>query len=204
MEPFKTMQSVAVSMPEKNIDTDIIFPARFLLILEKAGVGKYAFYEKRMDAKGDPRADHILNTPKFSSAQILIGGDNFGCGSSREQAVWTLADFGFRCVIAPRFGEIFYANCFKSGVLPVRLDETVLAPLREDANAGVLFTINLEQQVISTEHGTQHDFEIEPRRKEALINGWDETDLILNNEAEAIAGFQVRQKNDMPWLYADE
>jgi 3-isopropylmalate dehydratase small subunit len=204
MEPFRTIESVAASMPEKNIDTDIIFPARFLLILEKAGVGKYAFYEKRMDANGDPRPDHILNSPQFSSAQILIGGDNFGCGSSREQAVWTLADFGFRCVIAPRFGEIFYANCFKSGVLPVRLDETVLTPLRDEANAGVLFTIDLEQQVISTEHGAQHHFEIEPRRKEALVNGWDETDLILNNEAEAIAGFQVRQKNDMPWLYADE
>ncbi len=203
MEAFKTLHSVAASMPTKNIDTDIIFPARFLLILEKAGVGKYAFFEKRYDTEGQPRPDFILNTPEFSVAKILLGGDNFGCGSSREQAVWTLADFGIRCIIAPRFGEIFYANCFKSGVLPIRLSEELLSPMRTAADAGAPFSVDLERQLISTAAGTAHTFEIEPRRKEALLNGWDETAIILNDETEAIAAFQNRQRQDMPWLYTD-
>ena len=202
MEPFKIIQSVAASMPGKNIDTDIIFPARFLLILEKAGLGKYAFFEKRIDAEGQPRADFILNTPMFSTARILLGGDNFGCGSSREQAVWTLADFGIRCIIAPRFGEIFYANCFKSGMLPIRLTEAIMAPLRAEADAGVLFSVDLERQEISTNRGSVQTFELEPRRKKALLHGWDETAIILNNEADAIAAFQNRQKQTMPWLYS--
>lgn len=203
MEAFKTLHSVAASMPTKNIDTDIIFPARFLLILEKAGVGKYAFFEKRYDAEGQPRPDFILNRPEFSAAKILLGGDNFGCGSSREQAVWTLADFGIRCIIAPRFGEIFYANCFKSGVLPIRLSEELLSPMRTAAAARAPFSVDLEQQLISTAAGTAHTFEIELRRKEALLNGWDETAIILNDETEAIAAFQNRQRQNMPWLYTD-
>ncbi len=203
MEPFTTLHSVAASMPTKNIDTDIIFPARFLLILEKAGVGKYAFFEKRYDAEGQPRPDFILNRPEFSAAKILLGGDNFGCGSSREQAVWTLADFGIRCIIAPRFGEIFYANCFKSGVLPIRLSEELLSPMRTAAAARAPFSVDLEQQLISTAAGTAHTFEIELRRKEALLNGWDETAIILNDETEAIAAFQNRQRQNMPWLYTD-
>jgi len=203
MEPFTTLHSIAASMPGKNIDTDIIFPARFLLLLEKAGIGKYAFFEKRYDAEGRPRPDFILNTPRFSNAKILIGGDNFGCGSSREQAVWTLADFGIRCVIAPRFGEIFYANCFKSGVLPICLPEDSLVPLRAAADAGTTISIDLERQEISTPEEDTLTFEIEPRRKDALVNGWDETAIILNDEAEAITAFQDRQRQNMPWLYSD-
>lgn len=201
MEPFETVTSVVVSMPGHNIDTDIIFPARFLLLLEKAGLGKYAFYEKRFGADGQPNADFILNKAPFSSARILLAGDNFGCGSSREQAVWTLADFGFRCVIAPRFGDIFYANCFKSGVLPIRLDEAHVDDLREEAEDSVEFSIDLDKQQIETARGTILPFDIEPRRKMALLKGWDETALILAEDGEAIAAFQQKQRISMPWLY---
>lgn len=204
MEPFRTLTSIVASMPGNNIDTDIIFPARFLLLLEKAGVGKYAFYEKRFDTEGRPNPGFILNKEPFSSAKILLAGDNFGCGSSREQAVWTLADFGFRCVIAPRFGDIFYANCFKSGVLPIRLADDIVESLRKEAEAEGRFTVDLERQIIETDGGTVREFDIEPRRKTSLLNGWDETALILKQDGEAIAAFQKKQWASMPWLYADK
>ena len=201
MEAFTVLTSIAVSLPEANIDTDIIFPARFLLLTQKKGLAKYAFHEKRFDEHGAEYPNHPLNRQPWSSANILIAGDNFGCGSSREQAPWALRDFGIRCVISTRFGEIFYSNCFQNGILPIVVGAPQLLALHADADHQGLLTIDLKNRRIVRANGEEIIFEIADWRREALLNGWDDIAIILNQEAGNIAAFEARQRQRMPWLY---
>jgi 3-isopropylmalate dehydratase small subunit len=201
MESFTRLTALAAPLPQANIDTDIIFPARFLLITAKKGLGRYAFYEWRYGPGGDEDPTFPLNQARFKGAQILVAGDNFGCGSSREQAPWALRDLGMRCVISTRFGEIFQANCFKNGILPVVVAPDRLAALMNDAAAGLPIAIDLEGQEIERAEGDRIAFTVEPWRRDALLNGWDEIDLILKQDEARIGAFEQGQRADKPWLY---
>ena len=200
MEAFTSLSGLAAVLPEANIDTDIIFPARFLLLTTKSGLGRYAFYEWRFDAKGSERSHFVLNRPPFRGAQILVAGDNFGCGSSREQAPWALRDLGVRCVISSSFGEIFYSNCFRNGILPIAVSPVQLVRLMSDAEAEASLTIDLSGQTICGRDGAMIDFAIEPWRREALLNGWDEISLVLTALSGKIDAFENRQWVEQPWL----
>ncbi|WP_449415545.1 3-isopropylmalate dehydratase small subunit [Ochrobactrum teleogrylli] len=168
MKPFDNVQSVAASINENDLDTDIIFPARFLLLLDKKGLGEHAFHERRAARDTAP---FILDLPPFDKAEILVAARNFGTGSSREQAVWALADFGIRVAIAESFGEIFYANCFKNGVLPIAVDKEDIMRIRASAEAGEILTVDLLTQSITLTSGPVISFDIPPHRKEALLRG---------------------------------
>ena len=201
MERFERLTGKAAPLPAANIDTDIIFPARFLLITEKKGLGRFAFYEWRTLADGAPNADFELNMPLFQGATILVTGDNFGCGSSREQACWALRDVGIRVVIATSFGEIFHANCFKNGMLPITVTADDLALLMADAIAAKLMTVDLEQGTLTRPEGQPIRFETEGWRREALLSGWDEIDIINKRSATAIDAHEGRAHAATPWLY---
>jgi len=203
MEKFSTLTSPAAPLPEADVDTDIIFPARFLLLLDKAGLGKHLFHERRVRPDGT-KTDFVLNTPPFDGAKILVADANFGSGSSREQAVWALADFGIRCVIAPSFGEIFYSNCFKNGVLPIVIAGESHANVMAAARSGAPFTVDLERQTVMLPNGPAIDFDIDPYRKRALILGLDEIGGILADDAEDIAAFEAGHRRDQPWLFLDD
>ncbi len=203
MNPFETLTSVAAPLPDSDIDTDVIFPARFLLLLDKAGLGKHLFHERRF-GDGQPRPDFVLNRAPYDKAQILIAGRNFGSGSSREQAVWALADFGIRCVVAPSFGEIFFANCFNNGVLPIVLPPEQHARVLEAAEIGQVVTVDLEAQVIRV--GRENEaiaFDVDPHRKQSLLLGLDEIGAILADDAEHIARFEASHRARSPWLHLD-
>lgn len=204
MEPFTTVRGKAVPMPEENIDTDIIFPARFLLITAREGLGRYAFNDRRYDASGDEVADYILNQPPYRDAPVIVANANFGCGSSREQAVWALLGHGIRCVIAPSFGEIFRSNCMRNGVLPVEFSQDVIGQLMAAASAGGDIVIDLEAQTVTADGMEPLAFDIPAERKLALANGWDETDLILTQFGDDIARFEQQQSRSQPWLYEKE
>lgn len=203
MEKFTVLRALAAALPEANVDTDIIFPARFLLLTEKKGLGQYAFYERRFDADGHERPGFVLNREPFRRAEILVAGDNFGSGSSREQAPWALRDFGIRCVISTSFGEIFHANCYRNSMLPVTVAPAVLAALQGDAAAGLTLTVDLEQRCVVRPSGERIAFEIPEWRRNALLHGWDEIAMILNEEGERIAAFEAQQRRRMPWLYLE-
>ena len=202
MEKFTTLTSVAAPLPEADVDTDIIFPARFLLLLDKSGLGKHLFHERRH--QGGSATDFVLNRPPFDAAQILVAGANFGSGSSREQAVWALADFGIRCVIAPSFGEIFYNNCFKNGVLPIVLGADDHAAAMRAAGTGQPLTVSLEALAVSLPDGGKISFDIDRYRREALLLGLDEIGAILRDDAADIAAFEARQRKAAPWLYLEQ
>lgn len=203
MEKFITLTSVAAPLPEADIDTDIIFPARFLLLLDKVGLGKHLFHERRHRPDG-AATDFVLNTAPFDGAKILVADANFGSGSSREQAVWALVDFGIRCVIAPSFGEIFYANCFKNGVLPIVLPAALHAQVMLAARSGADFTVDLDRRVIALPNGPDIGFDIDPYRRRALMLGLDEIGEILASDADDIAAFEARHRRDQPWLFLDD
>lgn len=203
MEKFTRIESVAAPLPEADIDTDIIFPARFLLLLDKQGLGKHLFHERRHLPNGE-RTDFVLNCPPYDEAQILVADANFGSGSSREQAVWALADFGIRCVIAPSFGEIFYNNCFKNGVLPIVLTGTPHAEAMAAARSGGPMVVDLEKQMIVLPNGPQIAFEIDPYRRRALLLGLDEIGAILADDAADIARFEAEQRKKAPWLHLED
>lgn len=203
MEKFTTLTSVAAPLAEADVDTDIIFPARFLLLLDKAGLGKHLFHERRYAPDGSATG-FVLNTPPFDAAKILVADANFGSGSSREQAVWALADFGIRCVIAPSFGEIFYANCFKNGVLPIALGPAMHEKVMLGARTGEPITIDLEAQTIGLPNGPIVPFDIDPYRRGALMAGLDEIGGILAEDAADIAAFEARQRREQPWLQLDD
>ena len=204
MEPFTTLNSVAIALPDADIDTDIIFPARFLLITQKTGLGAYAFYEHRHAADGAPIAGSPFNDPSLASASILVAGDNFGCGSSREQAAWALNDLGIRCVVSSGFGEIFAANCLANGMLPLVVPDEALAELLMDAQARVPFTVDLESQRLLRPQRAPIAFALPEWRKAALLHGWDEVDGIVARHAPAITSFETRQRAARPWLYAGD
>lgn len=202
--PFTTISGPVAPMPEDNIDTDIIFPARFLLITAREGLGRYAFHDRRFDADGAELADHVLNRAPFRGAPILIAGANFGSGSSREQAVWALLGMGVRCVIAPSFGEIFHGNCLRNGVLPITLPPELIETLMASAAKGARASVDLPAQTLTFEGWEPVSFDIAPERKEALIHGWDETAQILNRFASPIARFEAAQRATQPWLYPED
>lgn len=201
MTPFHAITSVVAVVEEDDIDTDIIFPARFLLLPNKSGLGKHAFHERRNVAPG--ATPFVLDRPPFDKAQILIASRNFGTGSSREQAVWALTDFGIRCVIAASFGEIFFANCFKNGVLAIVRSGDEFSALQAAGRAGEEITVDLVAQTISTRGGLMQSFEVDRYRREALLEGLDEIGSILARDMDDVRAFEERQRAAQPWLYLD-
>jgi 3-isopropylmalate/(R)-2-methylmalate dehydratase small subunit len=202
MEKFTKLTGVAAPLPMINVDTDKIFPSGYLKTIERTGLGKVLFDEIRYRPDGSENPDFVLNQPPYRKAQILVAGDNFGCGSSREHAPWALLDFGIRCVIAPSFGDIFYNNCFKNGVLPIRLPEATVALLMEDAKKGAnaVLTIDLEAQTISRPDGESVHFDIDPFRKHCLLNGLDDIGL-TEQKAAAIASYEAKNRLEKPWQW---
>jgi 3-isopropylmalate/(R)-2-methylmalate dehydratase small subunit len=201
MKSFVSLTSIAAPFPEADVDTDVIFPARFLLLLDRAGLGRHLFHERR--AQAPVNEPFVLSRAPFNKAEILVAGRNFGCGSSREQAVWALADFGIRCVIAPSFGEIFHNNCFRNGTLPITLPDAEHAEVMAAAASGSPLTVDLEAQVIRLPDGRAIAFQINPHRRQALLLGLDQIGAILADDAADIEAFESRQKSAAPWLHLD-
>ena len=200
MRAFTTLTGVAAPLPIANIDTDKIIPARFLRTIVRAGLGKNLFDTLRFDASGAERPDFVLNQPAYRHAEILVTHENFGCGSSREHAPWALLDFGIRCVIAPDFADIFYNNCFKNGVLPVRLPRAVCDELIADAKLGgnARVTIDLARQVVIRPSGEEIAFEVDPLRKRLLLEGLDDIGQTLQRTG-AIDSYEARVGAEQPW-----
>ena len=202
MDKFTALSGIAAPLPLRNIDTDMIIPKQFLKTILRTGLGKSLFYEMRYDpATGQEIADFVLNKPQYRKAQILVTGDNVGCGSSREHAPWALLDYGIRCVIAPDFADIFYNNCFQNGILPIRLAQAQVDKLMDDANRGAnaIVSIDLEKQEIRGPDGGVITFEIDPFRKHCLLNGLDNIGLTLEKD-KAIAAFETAAAASRPWL----
>lgn len=201
MDKFIKLTGVAAPLPMINVDTDMIIPKQFLKTIKRSGLGKNLFDEMRYDDNGNEIPDFVLNKPAYRNAQILVSGDNFGCGSSREHAPWSLLDFGIRCVIAPSFADIFYNNCFKNGILPIRLPQEDVDKLMADAERGAnaTVTIDLEKQEITGPDGGCIKFEVEEFRKHCLLNGLDDIGLTLQ-KADAINAFEAKRAASQPWL----
>jgi len=203
MEKFTTLTGVAAPLPIVNVDTDMIIPKQFLKTIKRTGLGKSLFYEMRYDEAGNEVTDFVLNQAAWRKAQILVAGDNFGCGSSREHAPWALLDFGIRCVIATSFADIFYNNCFKNGILPIRLPQAEVDKLMDDAQRGAnaTVTVDLEAQEIRGPDGGVIRFDVDPFRKHCLLNGLDDIGLTLQKE-QAITAFEAERARQFPWLAA--
>jgi 3-isopropylmalate dehydratase small subunit len=205
MKPFHTLTSVAAPMPDADIDTDVIFPARYLLLTTKTGLGPYAFFDRRFTPEGGERPEFVLNRAPWRQAGILVAGANFGCGSSREQAPWALADLGLRCIVAPGFGEIFRANCYANGMLPIVLGPQQHGRVMREAEAARTMTVDLMGCAIELTGDAAGDpipFEVPQRQRDALLAGLDEIGLIQRHEGDRIAEFEQRQRERMPWLFA--
>ena len=206
MEKFTVLSSVAASLLRPNINTDILIRIERLMYVPRGQLAKYCFEAWRYLPDGSEDSEFVLNKSAYRGAKILIGGANFACGSSREAAVWSLWDFGIRCVIAPSFGDIFFNNCFQNGMLPIVLPADVVAELGEEAARigeganGAPFTIDLEQQLILTPAGRQVPFKVDAARRRALLDGLDEIQMTLTQEAE-IAKFQANDRARRPWIY---
>jgi len=201
MQKFDKLTGVAAPMPMINVDTDMIIPKQVLKTIKRSGLGKNLFDELRYEMDGREKPDFVLNRPAYRKAQILVAGDNFGCGSSREHAPWALLDFGIRCVIATSFADIFYNNCFKNGILPIRLPREDVDKLMDDAGRGAnaVVSIDLEQQTITGPDGGRISFAIDGFRKHCLLNGLDDIGLTLEKAA-AIDGFEANRRHARPWL----
>ncbi len=201
MHPFTTLTAVAAPLPLPNVDTDMIFPARHGKTIARKGLGRCLFSRERFHPDGSENPDFVLNKPAYRGAQILVAGENFGCGSSREHAPWALLDFGIRCLIAPSFADIFFANCFKNGMLPVRLARADVDHLMALATErpGVRLTVDLVERRVDAPDNWTRSFAIEPDRREALLQGLDEISATLNRAA-AIEAFEKRHGADRPWL----
>ncbi|MBT4770122.1 MAG: 3-isopropylmalate dehydratase small subunit [Rhodospirillaceae bacterium] len=203
MDKFTKLTGIAAPLAIANVDTDMIIPKQFLKTIQRSGLGKGLFYEMRFDENGAPIAGFVLDQPAYESAQILVTGENFGCGSSREHAPWALLDFGIRCIIAPSFADIFYSNCFKNGILPIKLSKEDVAKLMDDAERGAnaTVTIDLEAQEITGPDGGTISFDLDDFRKHCLLNGLDDIGLTLQKKP-AIDDFEARLKLERPWLLA--
>jgi len=201
MEPFKTLDGIAAPLNMINVDTDMIIPKQYLKTIHRNGLGKALFDEMRYNADGSEKPDFVLNKPQYRKAQILVAGDNFGCGSSREHAPWALLDFGIRCIIAPSFADIFYNNCFKNGILPIRLPQSEVDKLMDDAERGsnARVSIDLEKQEIRGPDGGMITFEVDAFRKQCLLNGWDDIGLTLRSE-DKISAYEKNHKAQAPWV----
>jgi len=200
MRKFDKLTGVAAPMPMANIDTDKIIPKQFLKTIKRDGLGKNLFHEMRYTEDGKENPEFILNKPAYRKAQIIVAGENFGCGSSREHAPWALIDFGIRCVISESFADIFYNNCFKNGILPIKVTKEQVALLMDDASRGANATVSvdLEKQEIKGPDGGTITFEIDPFRKESLLKGLDEIGYTLE-KAPAIDAFEQRMRHEKPW-----
>ena len=205
MEKFNILTGVAAPMNKINIDTDMIIPKQFLKTIVRAGLGKHLFDEMRYDRAGNEIQDFVLNKSAYRNAQILVAGDNFGCGSSREHAPWALLDFGIRCVISTSFADIFYNNCFKNGILPIKVSKENLDKLMDDAERGAnaTLTVNLVSQTISGPDGGEISFEIDTFKKQCLINGLDDIGLSMEKK-DQIKSYEDKIKTSQPWLFATE
>ena len=200
MQPFIHLDGRAAPLATANIDTDQIIPKQFLKTVEREGLGKGLFYDLRFDEAGQAKPDFVLNQPAYDGASILIAGDNFGCGSSREHAPWALLDFGLRCVIAPSFADIFYNNCFNNGLLPITLPEAEVRALMDEAKGGNhIFTVDLESQTVVSPSGRKVAFEIDPGRKEKLLKGLDAVGETLQYASD-IDVFEQRRRLGQPWM----
>ena len=201
MQKFRKLTSVAAPLPMINIDTDCIIPKQFLKTIKRTGLGKHLFYELRYDEQGKEKPDFVLNKPAYKGAQILVAGENFGCGSSREHAPWALLDYGIRCVISTSFADIFYNNCFQNGILPIKLPQDDVDKLLDDAGRGAnaTLTIDLEKQEIRGPDGGVIKFDIDSFRKHCLLNGLDNIGLTLKKDA-AITSFETSTASTRPWL----
>jgi 3-isopropylmalate/(R)-2-methylmalate dehydratase small subunit len=210
MQKFTLLNGLVVPLDRANVDTDAIIPKQFLKSIKRSGFGPNAFDEWRYLDHGEPGMDNskrkvnpefVLNQPRYQGAQILLTRENFGCGSSREHAPWALEDYGFRAIIATSFADIFFNNCFKNGLLPIRLSAEQVDALFKavDANVGYKLVIDLEQQTISTPNGTSYPFEVEAFRKHCLLNGLDDIGLTLQH-VEEIKVFETKRRAAQPWL----
>lgn len=205
MKAFQTLTGTAAPLMEKgklmsNVDTDMIIPKQFLKTTTRTGLSKGLFHELKTKADGSENPDFVLNKPQYAKANILIAGENFGCGSSREHAPWALLDQGITCVIAPSFADIFHNNCYKNGILPVRLPVDVCAQLAAQAGgANHVFTVDLETQTVTTPDGVVHAFDVDPGRKSNLMAGLDEIGASLTSVAD-IDAFEAKRRHMTPWL----
>ena len=206
MEKFKKIESNAIPLPMVNVDTDMIIPKQFLKTIKRTGLGKNLFYELRYDEKDAPIDSFVLNQDKYKDSQILITGKNFGCGSSREHAPWSILDYGIKCIIASSFADICYNNCFKNGILPIKLDESEVTKLQKAAENSLSFTIDLENQKISYfDKNINHEvsFELDKAKKTSLLEGLDDIGLTLA-KVNHISDFENKQKSRTPWLYSQQ
>lgn len=204
MEKFKTIKSNAIPLPMVNVDTDMIIPKQFLKTIKRTGLGKNLFYELRYDENDKEIKSFVLNQDEYKDSKILITGKNFGCGSSREHAPWSIADYGIKCIIASSYADIFYNNCFKNGILPIKLKDEEIEVLLSAAENSLNFTIDLENQKISyIENNTQKEmpFELDEAKKNCLLEGLDDIGMTLNKVSH-ISSFEEKQKSSNPWLYS--
>ncbi|SHI68723.1 3-isopropylmalate/(R)-2-methylmalate dehydratase small subunit [Palleronia salina] len=201
MEKFEKLTGIAAPLPLINIDTDMIIPKQFLKTIKRSGLGVNLFDEMRYNDDGSENPDFVLNQPAYRDAEILIAGDNFGCGSSREHAPWAIKDFGIRCVISTSFADIFFNNCFKNGILPIALPQEQVDLLMKDAEKGsnARMTVDLENQTITTSDGEQISFEVDSFRKHCLMEGLDDIGLTLEKAA-AIDSFEAQASQSRPWV----
>ena len=199
MEKFEKIFGIAAPLPMINIDTDMIIPKQFLKTIKRSGLGKNLFHELRYDLKGNIRNDFVLNWDPYNNAIILITGENFGCGSSREHAPWSLLDFGFRCIIAPSFADIFFNNCFKNGILPIKLKQQEVDYLMGEAEKQNKLTVDLSSQLISSEKEKLFKFDVDPFRKKCLLEGLDDIALTLK-KSNKINDYEARVEKDKPWI----
>ena len=202
MEKFTTLTGIAAPMPLVNIDTDMIIPKQFLKTIKRTGLGANLFDEMRFDRDGNEIEDFVLNQPAYRKAEIIVAGDNFGCGSSREHAPWALLDFGIRCVVSTSFADIFYNNCFKNGILPVVLPKEQVDALMKDAEKGAnaRVTVDLEAQTITSSDGEVYAFELDAFKKHCLLNGLDDIGLTMESAAPAIEAYEAKAAQSRPWV----
>ena len=203
MDKFTKLTGVAAPLNMTHVDTDMVIPKNYLKTIKRTGLGKALFAEMRYDQAGRENPEFVLNKGPFRNATILVAGENFGCGSSREHAPWALLDFGIRCVISEDFADIFYNNCFKNGILPIKIPKEIIAKLMDDASRGsnAVIEIDLEKQEIKGPDGGTVHFDIDPFRKHCLLNGLDDIGLTMEKKSE-IDDFETRQKEQQPWLHA--
>ena len=200
MEKFEKLAGVAAPMPLVNIDTDMIIPKVFLKTIKRSGLGVNLFDEMRYDREGNEKPDFVLNKIQYREAKILVAGDNFGCGSSREHAPWAIADFGIKCVVSTSFADIFYNNCFKNGILPVVLPQDQVDILMKDAEKGAnsIIEVDLENQTIASSDGEVFSFEVDPFKKHCLLNGLDDIGLTMEKE-DKITAYESKAVQMFPW-----
>jgi 3-isopropylmalate/(R)-2-methylmalate dehydratase small subunit len=201
MKPFTKLNAIAAPLAMMHVDTDVIIPKQFLKTIKRSGLGRSAFFDLRYNDDGSEKKDFVLNKEPYRKAEILITGENFGCGSSREHAPWAILDFGIRCVIAPSFADIFYSNCFKNGILPIQLPQAQVDELMKEAqeNPDALLEIDLEKQTVTRGNKFSFKFEVDPFRKRCLLGGLDDIALTLEKNS-FISSYEEKLKKDRPWL----